>query len=149
MAVGPLARPGAGAASHKGGVDVTASQANIDADTPMGATLVAGGTAFRVWAPHAIHVYVVGDGGALPPAADRELLKDPATGHWTGFFADIGAGSRYRYYIQGPDGSDLKRDPRARELDFAGPPDCDCIVTDPRSYPWHDDGARRRSSASR
>jgi 1,4-alpha-glucan branching enzyme len=119
---------------------VSASQDHISADTPMGATLVGGGTAFRVWAPHAVHLYLARDGEPAGPGPDRELVKDPATGHWTGFFDDIGASSRYRYYIEGPDGSNFKRDPRARELDFAGPPDCDCIVTDPRSYPWHDSG---------
>jgi 1,4-alpha-glucan branching enzyme len=108
----------------------------------MGASLFAGGTTFRVWAPHAAHLYVIRPGDAAPPGSDRELVKDPATGHWTGFFADISAGDRYRFYVQGPDGSDFKRDPRARELEFAGPPDCNCIVTDPQSYPWHDSGFR-------
>ena len=65
-------------------------------------------------------------------------MEDPGTGHWTGFFPDIGAGDSYRYYIDGPDGADSKRDPRARELDFTAPPDSQCIVTDAGSYPWHD-----------
>jgi 1,4-alpha-glucan branching enzyme len=49
------------------------------------------GTAFRVWTPAAEHVYVALDGARgyqLSPA--DKLVKDPATGHWTGFFADVG-----------------------------------------------------------
>jgi 1,4-alpha-glucan branching enzyme len=108
----------------------------------MGAHVTDGGTTFRLWAPRAEHVYVVLDGEPAPPGPDRELVKDTTTGHWTGFIPGVVAGSRYRYYVQGPGGSVLKRDPRARELDFAGPPDCDCIVTDSAAYPWHDAGFR-------
>jgi 1,4-alpha-glucan branching enzyme len=108
----------------------------------MGARLTEGGATFRLWAPRAEHVYVVLDGEQVPPEADRELVKHTTTGHWTGFIPDVGVGGRFRYYIQGPGGSELKRDPRARELDFSGPPDADCVVTDPWGYRWHDAGYR-------
>jgi 1,4-alpha-glucan branching enzyme len=111
----------------------------------MGARLLNDGVTLRVWAPHADHVYLAQGGGPAETNPDRELLKDPNAGHWTGFFADLRAGDGYRFYIEGPDGTALKRDPRARELDFAGPPDCDCLVTDPQSYPWHDRGLPRPS----
>src|SRR5436305_9912328 len=106
-----------------------ASQNHIGPGTAVAARAVEGGTTFRLWAPHAEHVYVVVNGGPAPAQPDNELVKDAATGHWTGFLPGVGVGSRYRYHIEGPNGSDLKRDPRARELDFNGPPDCDCIVT--------------------
>jgi 1,4-alpha-glucan branching enzyme len=35
-------------------------QANITADTPMGANLIGGGATFRAWAPRASAVYVNG-----------------------------------------------------------------------------------------
>ena len=35
-----------------------ASQLHIDACTPLGATLVPGGSTFRVWAPNAQEVYI-------------------------------------------------------------------------------------------
>ncbi|HSO98318.1 MAG TPA: alpha amylase C-terminal domain-containing protein [Solirubrobacteraceae bacterium] len=115
-----------------------AAQTHIGPGTPMGACLTDGGATFRLWAPRAEHVYVVLHGEPVPPGADRELVKDPSTGHWTGFIPGVNVGSGFRYYIRGPGGAELKRDPRARELEFAGPPDCDCVVTDPWAYPWHD-----------
>lgn len=108
----------------------------------MGARVTDGGATFRLWAPRAEHVYVVLDGEPAPAPTDRELVKDPASGHWTGFIPGIGVGSRYRYYIEAAGASELKRDPRARELDFTGPPDADCVVTNAWTYPWHDAGYR-------
>src|SRR5947209_11152351 len=119
-----------------------AAQTHIGHGTPMGARVTDGGATFRLWAPRAEHVYVVLDGEPAPPPTDRELVKDPASGHWTGFIPGIGVGSRYRYYIEAAGASELKRDPRARELDFSGPPDADCVVTNAWTYPWHDAGYR-------
>jgi 1,4-alpha-glucan branching enzyme len=115
------------------------SQAHIFPGTPMGATLVADGATFRVWAPGATQVYVVFNGHtAIVPQASDELLKNDATGHWTGFIAGVTDGSLYRFWIVGPGGAGLKRDPYARELELHGWPEVDCIVRDPDSYPWHD-----------
>jgi 1,4-alpha-glucan branching enzyme len=38
-----------------------ASLEHIHPGTPMGANLIAGGATFRVWAPHARAVHVIGD----------------------------------------------------------------------------------------
>jgi 1,4-alpha-glucan branching enzyme len=115
------------------------SQEHISHATPMGANLIADGATFRVWAPNAEHVYVAigGTDGYRPKPAD-ELLKNPATGHWTGYFPGVVDGSKYRFFVVGRGGSGLKRDPCARELELYGYPDCDCTVRDPGSYPWHD-----------
>ena len=51
-------------------------------------------------------------------------------------------GTKYRFFVAGPGGSGFKRDPWARELELYDYPDCDCIVRDPDSYPWHDAGFR-------
>src|SRR4051812_19961951 len=119
------------------------AQSHVSGSTPMGATLVADGATFRLWAPAAEHVYVVIDGaGAYHPRPDDELVKDPVSGHWTGFVAGVGDGSKYRFFVVGRARSGFKRDPWARELEFAGYPDCDCIVRDPTSFPWHDAGFR-------
>ena len=72
----------------------------------------------------------------------NELLRDAATGHWTGFFPGVADGTKYRFFVVGPGGAGFKRDPWARELELEGYPDCDCIVRDPNSYPWHDQGWR-------
>lgn len=122
---------------------MAAPQQHITSSTPMGATLVADGATFRVWAPGATHVHVALNPAATykPKAAD-ELIKDPATGHWTGFFPGVADGTQYRFFVVGQQGSGFKRDPWARELELNGYPNCNCIVRDPTSYPWHDHGFR-------
>jgi 1,4-alpha-glucan branching enzyme len=107
----------------------------------MGASLMSAGATFRVWAPGADHVYLALDAatGYLPRPED-ELVKDPASGHWIGFFPGVVDGTRYRFFVAGPGESGLKRDPWARELDLSGYPECDCIARSPASYPWHDEG---------
>ncbi len=119
------------------------SQEHITASTPMGANLVGDGATFRVWAPGARQVYVALDGAAgYRPRPQDELVKDPLSGHWTGFCPGVVDGTRYRFFVVGPGGSGLKRDPWARELELQGSPDCDGIVRDPDSYPWHDGSYR-------
>ena len=51
-------------------------------------------------------------------------------------------GDLYRFYVVGTGGEGFKRDPYARELEFNGYPDCNCIVRNPADYPWHDAGFR-------
>jgi 1,4-alpha-glucan branching enzyme len=122
---------------------MAASQEHVGPSTPMGANLVADGATFRVWAPAAEGVYVaLGGATGYQPGSSDELVKDPATGHWTGFFPGVGDGTTYRYFIVGRQGSGFKRDPWARELELHGYPDCDCIVRDAKTYPWHDRGFR-------
>jgi len=119
---------------------MAASQDHISGSTPMGANLIGDGATFRVWAPGAIRVYVAFDGGGQAPPPSDELVKDAATGHWTGFFPGVVDGTRYRFWVEGPGNAGLKRDPWARELEFGDFHDTDCIVRDRDSYPWHDDG---------
>jgi 1,4-alpha-glucan branching enzyme len=118
-----------------------ASQLHISPSTPMGANLVDGGVTFRVWAPGATHVYVAlnGDDGYRPRDED-ELVKDPASGHWTGFFPGAGDGTLYHFWVEGPGGAGFKRDPWARELELRDYTNTDGIVRARDSYPWHDDG---------
>jgi 1,4-alpha-glucan branching enzyme len=120
-----------------------ASQDHINPATPLGADLIGGGVTLRFWAPGAerVHVAFGGVSGYQPRPAD-ELVQDPATGHWTGFFPGVGAGAKYRFLVQGTRKTGFKRDPRAHELEFSGYPDCDAVVVDHDSYPWHDDGFR-------
>lgn len=123
------------------------SQANIGSNTPMGATLTAGGATFRVWAPLAQAVYLNGNfngGSNLATGADPDLLmtKGP-DGYWTGFVPGVADGDLYMYYVVGQPGgnSGYKRDPYARELTAdsgAFPAGVSCIVRSPTSYPWHD-----------
>ena len=123
-----------------------ASQLHIRDTTPMGANLVARGATFRVWAPGATEVYVITDD--LPTARQagwtprqRDRLVEREDGTWAGFVPDLADGSPYRFFVVGLGGSGFKRDPWARELGTDPPyPDCDCLIRDPDSYPWHDSG---------
>ena len=86
----------------------------------MGANLIGDGATFRVWAPRATHVYVaLGGADEYQPRPQDELLKNPATGHWTGFFPGVADGTHYRFFVVGPAaGPGFKRDPWARELEL-------------------------------
>lgn len=126
-----------------------ASQQSITDATPMGATLVEGGATFRVWAPEARDVYVItGDDlaaarapGWMPREADLLVRRDDGT--WTGFVPGLRDGSPYRFWVIGQADAGFKRDPYALELGtFPAFPDCDCLVRDPGSFPWHDAGFR-------
>lgn len=122
------------------------SQEYISAQTPMGATLVADGASFRVWAPNAaieLHVRLSDRPDIISAPGDEwqpgkeSLLKRNADNTWTGFVAGVQEGDHYRFYLAGR-GQPYKRDPYARELEFYGYPNCDCIVRDASRYPWHD-----------
>src|SRR5688572_22326481 len=61
-----------------------ASLEHIHADTPMGANLIADGATFRVWAPRAHSVHVIGDFNNRQ-RHDASLLNRDDHGHWRGF----------------------------------------------------------------
>ena len=108
-----------------------------------------GGATFRVWAPEARQVFVL-TGGALRAAEQAGFVPSPddamvriGDGSWGAFVADLDEGAAYRFWVVGSGSTGFKRDPRARELSVVPAyPDCDCLVHDPASYPWHDGGFR-------
>ena len=123
------------------------TQEHINANTPMGANLTADGATFRVWAPNdSIEVYIhlselpdnINIASLLWQPNDERKLRRQIDNTWTGFIPGVKDGDFYRFYITGRGPQPYKRDPYARELEFYGYPDCDCIVRDPTSYPWHD-----------
>ena len=112
------------------------------AAAPMGATLVAGGATFRVWAPRALSVYVCGDFNSWQRNANS-LLTSVGGGQWAGFASGLKEGDSYLFYVNGPGSSGFKRDPRARELSSTPPwPQSNCLVRNPSSFPWHNTGFR-------
>lgn len=128
---------------------MSTSQQHITQQTLMGANLVAGGGAtFRVWAPAAREVYVITDeltaarqNGWAPQ--EKDLLVNQPDGTWTGFVPNLIEGARYLFWVVGEGSTGFKRDPYARELSIDPPfPDCDCLILDPQSYPWHDQDYR-------
>ena len=116
------------------------SQQNITATTSLGATIVPGGTTFRVWAPRAKAVYLnpsVAANNVVQLSETRKMSRD-AAGYWTAFEPGASDGFLYRYYVVGNASSGYKRDPYARELKDDGFPNCHCIVRNADAYPWHD-----------
>jgi 1,4-alpha-glucan branching enzyme len=107
----------------------------------MGATLIAEGATFRAWAPRALALHLRLNATAAWIPDDANLLVKDSAGYWTGFVPHVRDGDAYRFWVVGSGGAGPKRDPYARELG-PGFPECDCIVRNPRSYPWHDQGFR-------
>jgi len=95
---------------------------------PAGAEVVEGGVCFRVWAPDRANVDVVIDTVAFPLAAEGD-------GYFSGLIEGAGAGTLYRFRL---DGGDLYPDPASR-FQPEGPHGASCVV-DPASYAWKDAG---------
>ncbi|TWU00640.1 1,4-alpha-glucan branching enzyme GlgB [Botrimarina colliarenosi] len=87
----------------------------VDISTqPLGATIVDGGVVFRVWAPHAEKVAVVGDFNRWAETASP--LAASKGGVWEAFIENATAGQEYKFAIWNG-GQKLERiDPYAREV---------------------------------
>jgi 1,4-alpha-glucan branching enzyme len=121
---------------------MAASQENINATTPMGANLIAGGATFRVWAPRARHVFVLGDFIGWTPR-DEGLLTPDSHGYWAGFIPGARHGQAYKFHVAGEGSEGPKRDPYARELSTTPDyPRSNCLLRSPNHYPWHDSNYR-------
>jgi len=97
---------------------------------------VADGATFRVWAPHARSVHVIGDFNNRQ-RNDASMLTRSDLGHWLGFIPGVRDRHRYLFYVVGDGGEGPKRDPYARELQTPFPSDCIIRKTD---FPWHETG---------
>jgi len=118
-------------------------------DTPMGGNLLVSGegATFRVWAPAAREVRLLWDykKNSQGDWINRQtaLLQPTGNGFWGGFIPGLKDQDRYMYYVIGPLGGTegLKRDPYARDLtDDPAWPECQCLLVDPSTFPWHDQG---------
>ena len=115
---------------------MAASLNHIHPDTPMGANLIADGATFRVWAPNARTVHVIGEFNNRV-RTDASLLTRDESGHWRGFIPGVKDRQRYMFYIVGEGSEGPKRDPYARELETPFPSECIVRTTD---FPWHESG---------
>ncbi|HEX8830913.1 MAG TPA: hypothetical protein VF705_07105, partial [Longimicrobium sp.] len=105
----------------------------VDVHTqPIGASVEAGGTRFRVWAPGHRSVDVVLYG----PDAERIVpMDEEGEGYFAAFVEGTGAGARYKLRL---DGGDTFPDPASRSQ-----PDGvhgASEVVDPSAFRWTDDG---------
>ena len=97
----------------------------------LGAWIEKGGVRFRVFAPERSRVELVWEGGGAPgPPLPLEREDD---GHWAAFAEGVGAGTLYRYRL---DGEGPFPDPASRfqPLGVHGPSQ----VVDPASFSWTD-----------
>ena len=123
------------------------SLTHITDKTPMGGNLLPSGlgATFRVWASTAREVHVLWDYRKQPDGSwthrqAGQLIKIDAE-RWVGFVPDLKSGDRYMFYVVGPAGGieGPKRDPFTRDLtDDPMWPDCQCLLYDQASFPWHD-----------
>ena len=120
-----------------------------DRTSAMGATTKPDGVGFRTWAPNAHAVFVV-TGPRLAASQNptwrpdqQDALAPLGDGSWGGFVAGLRDGEPYLFFIDGADRAGWKRDSFARELTIVPAfPASFCVVRDPASYPWHDQGWR-------
>lgn len=96
------------------------------------------GVQFSTWAPNAKEVYVVGDFNEFEVKDEYKLEKVSENGLWSGFFAGIKIGNKYKYCIVGKDGQkgDYKSDPYAIQSELR--PDNASIVYQPENFKWND-----------
>ena len=95
---------------------------------PIGAEMLSGGGVhFRVWAPKRQRVAV--------RSGDRQVeLERETEGYFSGLIQDLGAGSRYRFVL---DGERAVPDPASRYQPDG--PHGDSQVVDPATFHWTDD----------
>ncbi len=103
----------------------------------MGALPHSDGTTFRVWAPHALAVFVTGTFDDW--AGDRTSLLpdgDGTTGTWSADVPGVAPGAEYKFTIRTPDGDLSRMDPYARHVTSSVG---NGIVYDPDAFDWGDD----------
>ncbi len=103
----------------------------------MGAIPHHGGVTFRVWAPNARHVAVIGDFCNWDRRRKTPLVRDhPRSGTWSAFVPDAGTGSEYRFLIRHGGPYLWRIDPFARQLTHSRG---NAVVFDPAQIDWSDD----------
>ena len=80
----------------------------------MGAIPHAGGVAFRVWAPHAQRVSVIGSFNDW--LSDKHLLQAEENGNWYTDVAEAQIGDQYKFLLTTAQGDYQRIDPYAREV---------------------------------
>jgi 1,4-alpha-glucan branching enzyme len=110
--------------------DAADNDGAIDARN-LGAIPYPGGTTFRVWAPHADAVSVVGDWNNWD--ATRDPMARDAGGVWSADVAGVGVGAQYRYSLTASGQTLVHIDPYAQRVTNSKG---NGVVDDPRGYSW-------------
>ncbi len=106
----------------------------------MGAIPHDGGVTFRVWAPNARQVAVVGDFCGWDPGQKVRLVNDSArSGTWSTFVPGAGPGTHYRFLIRSGGPYKSRIDPVARQVTDS---DGVAVVFDPKSLDWGDSNTK-------
>ena len=100
----------------------------------MGAIPSAKGVAFRVWAPNAEKVYVIGSFNDWNETS-APLVREQ-NGNWSIIIPDAKPGDEYRYLIHGPAGPLSRIDPHARKVTNAAG---NGIIYEPKAFAWGED----------
>ncbi len=96
----------------------------------MGATVLSGGVIFRVWAPAATTVSVVGAFASAPV-----VMSSEGKGVFAVRVDGAKAGDRYHFTLATTSGTLTRLDPAARQLDTSGA-SVECVVVDPAAFAW-------------
>jgi 1,4-alpha-glucan branching enzyme len=114
----------------------------------MGCVLGEGGATFRLWAPNAARVSVIGEWNAWNPDTNPLVARGDHTGIWEGAAPGVARGHAYKYRIVTRDGGTLdKADPFAL---YAEPPPLTASRAWTLDYEWADEAwmaSRRRHNA--
>ncbi|MET0164602.1 MAG: 1,4-alpha-glucan branching protein GlgB [Vicinamibacterales bacterium] len=70
----------------------------------MGCVLADGGATFRVWAPNASRVAVIGSFNGWDPTADSLCVRPDGSGIWEGQIPHVERGDIYKYHVVSADG---------------------------------------------
>ena len=106
----------------------------IASPSGMGAIPSAKGVAFRVWAPNAEKVYVIGSFNDWNETS-APLVREQ-NGYWSIIIPDAKPGDEYRYLIHGPAGPLSRIDPHARKVTNAAG---NGIIYEPKAFAWGED----------
>ncbi|PWJ56766.1 1,4-alpha-glucan branching enzyme [Dyadobacter jejuensis] len=103
-------------------------------DYGMGATCLPQGVYFKVWAPHAEAVAVVGSFNEWNP--DSHPLQPTGNGHWEALVDGAQEGDEYKFHIKTADNSFTKNDPYAAKVtNSVG----NSVVYHQGHFDWEDD----------
>jgi 1,4-alpha-glucan branching enzyme len=101
--------------------------------TGMGAIPHSGGVAFRVWAPHAKRVSVIGSFNEWDP--DKHPMQAEESGYWYADVSEAHVGDQYKFQLITEKGDFQRIDPYAREVTSSVG---NAVVHDPH-FDWEGD----------